>query len=151
MHARIDENGMVIEWPIVNLRQHLPNCSLPVDLTSDSSLPDGYVYVHSIQTPDFDPKTQKIVGFDPVLIDGRWQSGYSVVALDDAEVRARQKQEMSMVRAERNQKLANCDWTQLPDASVDQAAWAQYRQALRDITAQPGFPESVCWPVAPKE
>jgi hypothetical protein len=53
------------------------------------------------------------------------------------------------IRAERTKRLAACDWTQLPDAQCDQTAWAAYRQALRDITAQEGFPAEVVWPVAP--
>ena len=53
-------------------------------------------------------------------------------------------------RVQRNALLAASDWTQLPDAPVDQAAWATYRQALRDITAQAGFPEQINWPVAPE-
>lgn len=53
------------------------------------------------------------------------------------------------VRRERNALLVASDWTQISDAPVDQAAWATYRQALRDITAQAGFPSDVTWPVAP--
>jgi len=45
--------------------------------------------------------------------------------------------------------LSDSDWTQVADAPVDQAAWAVYRQALRDITDQEGFPYSVNWPTAP--
>lgn len=53
------------------------------------------------------------------------------------------------VRAERNSLLAASDWTQVADTPVDRAAWATYRQALRDLTTQEGFPEAVVWPVAP--
>jgi hypothetical protein len=53
-------------------------------------------------------------------------------------------------RSKRNQLLAASDWTQVADAPVDQAAWATYRQALRDITAQAGFPADINWPVAPE-
>lgn len=52
-------------------------------------------------------------------------------------------------RTTRNTLLAASDWTQVADAPVDQAAWATYRQALRDITAQAGFPKSIDWPVQP--
>lgn len=52
------------------------------------------------------------------------------------------------VRAERNAKLAACDWTQLSDAPVDSAAWAAYRQALRDITTQ-SDPFNITWPQEP--
>ena len=53
------------------------------------------------------------------------------------------------VRQERNVILASSDWTQLPDAPVNATAWAEYRQALRDITLH-SDPFSVIWPVAPQ-
>jgi hypothetical protein len=53
------------------------------------------------------------------------------------------------VRADRNSKLSECDWTQLIDAPVDVDAWADYRQALRDVPDQDGFPWSVEWPEKP--
>ncbi len=49
----------------------------------------------------------------------------------------------------RNSKLAQCDWTQLPDAPVDKAAWATYRQALRDLPAQGGKADDATFPTAP--
>lgn len=52
-------------------------------------------------------------------------------------------------RLERNRLLAETDWTQVADAPVDKAAWATYRQALRDIPQQAGFPETVVWPEKP--
>lgn len=55
----------------------------------------------------------------------------------------------SSVRAKRDSLLAASDWTQVADAPVDQAAWAAYRQALRDIPSQEGFPVSVVWPNKP--
>lgn len=54
------------------------------------------------------------------------------------------------VRAERDRRLTACDWTQLPDVpATTRAAWVGYRQALRDVTDQPGFPAAVTWPVQP--
>ena len=53
------------------------------------------------------------------------------------------------IREQRNALLASCDWTQISDATVDKQAWATYRQALRDITAQAGFPTDVQWPTKP--
>ena len=58
-------------------------------------------------------------------------------------------------RTERNQLLADSDWTQLPDArnamGADKAAeWDTYRQALRDITEQEGFPREIEWPIKPE-
>lgn len=59
------------------------------------------------------------------------------------------RQVASAVRAERDAKLAASDWTQVADAPVDKAAWATYRQALRDLTVQAGFPSSITWPSEP--
>lgn len=54
-----------------------------------------------------------------------------------------------IVRGKRDALLTASDWTQVSDAPVDQAAWATYRQALRDIPAQAGFPDAVTWPEEP--
>ena len=54
-----------------------------------------------------------------------------------------------VVRSQRNALLSASDWTQLPDIPAStRAAWAPYRQALRDITEQ-ADPFGVAWPVAP--
>jgi len=49
----------------------------------------------------------------------------------------------------RNTELARTDWTQVADAPVDQAAWATYRQALRDLPASNTDPRAIELPVAP--
>ena len=54
------------------------------------------------------------------------------------------------IRNLRTEKLKDTDWTQVPDAPVDQTAWAAYRQQLRDITEQEGFPTTVVWPSKPE-
>ena len=54
------------------------------------------------------------------------------------------------VLAQRANKLRVTDWTQLPDVpEATQAVWKPYRQALRDITEQEGFPMTVIWPSIP--
>ena len=50
-------------------------------------------------------------------------------------------------RQRRDALLSASDWTQLPDVPLEsKAAWATYRQALRDVTEQPGFPTEIMWP-----
>ena len=53
------------------------------------------------------------------------------------------------MRATRNELLAQCDWTQLADSPVDKTAWATYRQSLRDLPTQTGFPDDITWPTKP--
>jgi hypothetical protein len=53
-------------------------------------------------------------------------------------------------RRQRDILLAATDWTQaadVPQATKDK--WAPYRQALRDVPQQAGFPENVVWPESP--
>ena len=52
-------------------------------------------------------------------------------------------------RGNRNYLLSECDWTQVPDAPVDSAAWAVYRQQLRDLPANTTDPRNVVWPEPP--
>jgi len=50
------------------------------------------------------------------------------------------------IRNQRDSLLTASDWTQVADAPVNQAAWAAYRQDLRDLPDQAGFPITVVWP-----
>lgn len=57
---------------------------------------------------------------------------------------------LQSVRDERNRLLKESDWTQLPDIpEALKTVWAQYRQNLRDVPQQPGFPQNVVWPEKP--
>ncbi|WP_431276288.1 tail fiber assembly protein [Variovorax ureilyticus] len=56
----------------------------------------------------------------------------------------------SNVRAQRDRLLVMSDWTQLPDVpEVTRQAWLSYRQGLRDVPGQEGFPSTIDWPKAP--
>lgn len=54
------------------------------------------------------------------------------------------------LRADRNARLAASDWTQVEDAPVNKAAWAAYRQALRDLPDQTSDPFAPAWPMQPE-
>jgi hypothetical protein len=85
---------------------------------------------------------ERIAGPQYVYDGAQVNRVFTIEQIPDAEKAAQ-------VRSQRTDKLKDSDWTQVADAPVDQAAWATYRQALRDITAQPGFPWTVTWPDAP--
>jgi hypothetical protein len=129
-------------------------------------------YVKATSGGSFDALTIEILhenGADPVLegpqanptryqmsfrdgvqeINGQWFTKYSVVDLTDEQKAAKDADQAKAVRDDRNKRLAECDWTQLSDAPVDKTAWASYRQELRDISKQTGFPWEVTWPTAP--
>jgi len=54
------------------------------------------------------------------------------------------------LRAKRNALLSGSDWSQLPDAPVDAAAWAAYRKALRDLPTTYPDAATVVWPTKPE-
>ena len=97
--------------------------------------------VHRVRTGS---KPAEAVGFKivqdgfPVLVDGVWVHGYVSVALGADEARTL-----------RNELLAETDWMALSDSPAITADWATYRQALRDLTGQAGFPDDVTWPTKP--
>jgi hypothetical protein len=103
------------------------------------SMPDG---VEQIEGKWY---TKHILG--PVFTDTEESSA----AEQEAAYKAMKDAEQAKsVRTQRGDKLKDSDWTQVADAPVDQTAWATHRQALRDITSQPGFPWTVDWPTQPE-
>jgi hypothetical protein len=107
------------------------------------------VHKKQIVTPPYhDPATQSLEEGPALLIDGVWTQNYIVSNLSADESAAKVGVQWTVIRAERNKLLAASDWTQLPDVSADTAAWATYRQALRDITTQAN-PFAIVWPESP--
>ena len=95
--------------------------------------------------------------------DGKWYTKYvlgpiftdneeATAAEQEAEYKARlDAEQANNIRQERNQRLSQSDWTQLDDSPGSQKLeWATYRQALRDLPTQAGFPWQVDWPIAPE-
>jgi len=91
-------------------------------------------------------------------LEGKWYTKYilgpvftgDTAAADEAEYKAmKDAEQAASVRASRTQMLNDCDWTQIADSTADKTAWATYRQALRDITSQAGFPWTITWPNDP--
>jgi len=73
--------------------------------------------------------------------DAKWHRGWNLELKAEETVAAD-------VRNKRNAKLFDSDWTQLMDIPESvRIPWAQYRQALRDVPQQEGFPQNVVWPV----
>jgi hypothetical protein len=56
---------------------------------------------------------------------------------------------LARLRYWRDGELARTDWTQIEDSTADKAAWATYRQALRDLPASNADPRKIELPTAP--
>jgi hypothetical protein len=100
-------------------------------------------------------------------IDGKWYTKYvlgpvftdtpatdttsaKTAAENEAAYKtAKDTEQTKSMRSSRDEKLKDSDWSQVADAPVDKAVWATYRQALRDVPTQSGFPWEVTWPTQP--
>lgn len=90
-------------------------------------------------------RANAICEYDRSKLPGVLNQRYdAAVATGDVEEAA------DAARAIRNQLLDDCDNMLVPDRpNVDVEAWKAYRQALRDVPEQEGFPMVIEWPVAP--
>jgi hypothetical protein len=103
-------------------------------------------------------------------VDGQWYTKYvlgpiftdtaatetepaKTAAENEAAYKAQKDTDQAKaVRSTRDTKLAESDWRVIKAAETAttlDAAWATYRQALRDVTSQSGFPWTITWPDAP--
>jgi len=93
-------------------------------------------------------------------LDGKWYTKYILgPVFTDGETTAAEQEtaykatkdaeQAANVRRSRTEMLKDCDWTQLADSTADKTAWATYRQALRDVPSQTGFPWEITWPTQP--
>jgi hypothetical protein len=144
-------NQTVEKYPYTlgDLRKDNPNTSFSKNPTENQLAAFNVFCVERSSEPNFDQATQKRQELNPVLENSKWVQAWSVMSLSIEEQEQRKKDRADQVRGERNSLILESDWTQLPDAPVDKAAWATYRQALRDLTDQAGFPFSVVWPSQP--
>jgi hypothetical protein len=132
------------------IRKMFPNVSLPAvwdaavlnRLNIDPILESPAPQVTRYQTASKNGVTQNA--------SGNWVWAWVVTDADAETVASIDKQEADSVRKHRNTLLSDSDWTQVADAPVNKAAWATYRQSLRDVTLQAGFPWNVSWPVKPE-
>lgn len=153
------------EYPVTEgfVRSLHPNTSF----TDPFVAPAPFAFVAEALRPEItNPMTQTLKELPPVKSGGSYYRAWEVVskfkeytdedgvkhtveAQEAAAMQAEVDARWAMIRADRNAFLSACDWTQLQDAPVDAAAWATYRQALRDITNQPD-PFNIVWPQEPE-
>ena len=139
-------NGVAQDYTIGQLRKDNPNTSFPRTITEEILADyDVYPAVHAAM-PDYNEATQR-VNQDAAAteVDGVWTYGYTVESLTSEEVAAVLAQKASGERATRDAKLAETDWTASTDVTMT-AEMTAYRQALRDVPAQSGFPTTIDWP-----
>jgi hypothetical protein len=158
MEIRVKESGAVMYEG--EFRQLHFGLGLPKDLTEaivnewggdilleGPQATGGTVYQYSMRqgVQELDGKWHTKYVLGPIFVDGET----TAVEQESAYKARKDAEQAANVRNQRTERLKDCDWTQIADSTADKTAWATYRQALRDITAQSGFPWTITWPDAP--
>jgi len=135
-------DGQPETYSVRQLKLDNPNTSFPKEM-SDTFLVKWDVYPYTVQERfEYDKLTQTVVRTGIEQVEGVWVQGWVVEDLTVEEAG-------NNVRSARDSRLQQTDWMALSDNTMT-PAWASHRQALRDITAQDGFPYSVIWPTKPE-
>jgi hypothetical protein len=139
------KDGQLERYPytVGDLRRDNPRTSFPKNVPTDMLADYGVYPVVRAAVPQFDSLVQSLVAHAAPTEDaGQWVLGYDVVQKPEAMAG-------DNIRRERNRLLSETDWMALSDNTMT-PEWSAYRQALRDITAQETFPQSVVWPNEPE-
>jgi hypothetical protein len=133
-----------------NFLQLFPSISFSLPLLPADVEPHGYGIYEFSQQPE-PGRYEKVIEKAPVRDDesGIWFQRWEVEDQTDEEKAESDANAARVARLTRNGKLLDTDYTQLADAPVDRQAWQIYREALRQVSEQDGFPWDVIWPEEP--
>ena len=150
MHVRV-ENNEIVQYPysIQQFRADNPTISFPAEISNDMLAEYGVYPVSTDPIPAHDSSTQRVQkSTNPVLRNGEWVITKSVVQLTADQIASREITAAKIARATRTELLQETDWCACSDVTMS-AEMTTYRQALRDVPAQEGFPYNITWPTKP--
>jgi hypothetical protein len=143
MYAKIVNNEVVVyPYNINRLYKENPNVSFPAKI-SEEILNNYNIYsITKASAPSHDNSIQQVIQADPTLVDGVWTQTWTVTSLPTTTAE-------DNIRSDRDGRLKETDYYALSDTPSMTTEMSTYRQALRDITSQSGFPFNVTWPTKP--
>ena len=153
MYVKITD-GQIEKFPysINDLRNENKETSFPKN-PSASILAEWGVYAVKIsERPQISANEKAEQNSIPFFENDEWILGWTVNEKPQEQINQETESKITSIRLQRNGLLSQCDWTQLTDSPLtdtEKSEWAVYRQALRDITTQPNFPENISWPTEP--
>ena len=153
MFVKITNGQAQANYTIGDLRRDNPNVSFPRNISDETLASFNVFRVTEVPASDYDSRTHRLVTQAPALVNGVWTVSRIAVAKDQAQIDNETAQITANVRAKRDKLLAECDWIAVKAFETNgnvPALWQLYRQALRDITEQEGFPFNVTYPEKPE-
>jgi|TARA_B110000908_G_C10105101_1_gene380427 hypothetical protein len=134
-------DGIPAEYTLGKLRRDNPNTSFP------KQIPDELLASYSVY-PYTRPAAPEYDSLSHHLTDGAFEQVAGAWSLPYVFERQPQDQAERNIRSRRDGLMQETDWMALSDNTMA-SDWANYRQALRDITGQSGFPYEITWPTKP--
>lgn len=151
-------NESVEEYPANRalLQKRNPRVSFPKNLTDEIWNTYGFVRVVPTNRPDYDEASGELVEDTPEFRDGSWYQQWKVELFSTDELNQRQAERDTLLRSQqratRNQLLQETDIDVIRSLETTNSIpenLKNYRQALRDLPAQEGFPSNITWPTKP--
>ena len=153
MYLKLNNDSVeTYPYSIGALRKDNPNVSFP-KVPSDALLAEWGVYKVVTTDRPVVEYTHNVTEGTPALVDGVWTQVWNITEATADEIAERTLRKEAKVRMTRDQMLNDTDWIIIKAAESGAAVpteWQTYRQALRDVTKQPGFPHEVVWPSMPE-
>jgi hypothetical protein len=159
-YAQLNEDGTYghqittsgnIEWDDYNF------CSAAALIKDGKAAQFRVVELHEVDATEIDPMTQTVTRDGGEFVEGQWKYKWRVDELTPEQVAEnvaeKEGKAVATAKAKRNNLLSDSDWVVIKLLEVGAPApaeWATYRQALRDIPQQEGFPVTITWPVKPE-
>lgn len=152
-YIKTDNQNNILEYPylIGKFVKDNPNISFPSEITDEFLVEYNIFKVKMLPTEHFD-YTQYAIPLNPFFENGVWKQGYEIVDKTEEQLALEFKAQSKGIRQKRNKLLLESDWVVAKayefETEVPQE-WKEYRQALRDIPSQEGFPFVVIFPQLP--
>tara|TARA_B100000085_G_scaffold109342_2_gene99816 strand:+ start:39 stop:506 length:468 start_codon:yes stop_codon:yes gene_type:complete len=148
------ENNSITRYPCgaQDVLKAFPNVSFALPLEGQDLGEFGVVTVTPTPQPDFDSSTHYLEEGTPEFSNNEWRQTWKSVAFTDEQLSQQQTVATANARAQRDELLAQSDWTVLADSPLSsdkKTEWQTYRQSLRNIPESSGFPNDITWPTKP--
>ena len=144
-----DNVATVYPATLYQIKKAFPNTSFSLPLQDAELAPFGIYPVATGEMPSYDQETSYVEEGMPVKTASGWTQVWEVKSYSQSELADKLNQKEEIARGQRNYKLAETDYLALADGTLTDEMRA-YRQALRDLPAQAGFPENINWPTKPE-
>ena len=142
-----DDNVVRYPYTLTDLKRDNPGTSFTKTVGNEAAAAFNCFPVTPTEPPAYDHTVN--LERTAVLQSTEWVEQWISTPATPEEIQERTDNEANAVRQERDRLLEESDWTQLPDTPVDPAAWTTYRQDLRNVPQEAGFPWNVTWPTPP--